>query len=171
MNINDFIMENYNYIKAIAINEYNKEKNKMLYKQYGVDDFISEIMLFLIKKYKSYDKTLCKPSTFIIKNCSYCAGELKERLKKSNRCIDLITVNESSLISNDDNNNELNAYLNIGEEDFYKELSVFSELTKEEKKLCYYKLHGLSMNEMEKIIGVSRQTLWRKFNIIKEKLM
>ena len=171
MNINDFIMENYNYIKAIAINEYNKEKNKMLYKQYGVDDFISEIMLFLIKKYKSYDKTLCKPSTFIIKNCSYCAGELKERLKKSNRCIDLITVNESSLISNDDNNNELNAYLNIGEEDFYKELSVFSELTKEEKKLCYYKLHGLSMNEMEKITKVSRQTLWRKFNIIKEKLM
>ena len=171
MNINDFIIENYNYIKAIAINEYNKEKNKILYKQYASDDFVSEVTLFLIKKYKSYDKTLCKPSTFIIKNCSYCAGELKERLKKSNRCIDLITVNESSLISNDDNNNELNAYLNIGEEDFYKELSVFSELTKEEKKLCYYKIHGLSMNEMEKIIGVSRQTLWRKFNIIKEKLM
>ena len=171
MIINDFIIENYNYIKAIAINEYNKEKNKILYKQYAADDFISEVMLFLIKKYKSYDKTLCKPSTFIIKNCSYCAGELKERLKKSNRCIDLITVNESNLISNDENNNELNAYLNIGEEDFYKELSVFSELTKEEKKLCYYKLHGLSMNEMEKIIGVSRQTLWRKFNIIKEKLM
>ena len=171
MNIKDFIIENYNYIKAIAINEYNKEKNKILYKQYAADDFISEVMLFLIKKYKSYDKTLCKPSTFIIKNCSYCAGELKERLKKSNRCIDLITVNESNLISNDENNNELNAYLNIGEEDFYKELSVFSELTKEEKKLCYYKLHGLSMNEMEKIIGVSRQTLWRKFNIIKEKLM
>ena len=171
MNINDFIIENYNYIKAIAINEYNKEKNKILYKQYASDDFVSEVTLFLIKKYKSYDKTLCKPSTFIIKNCSYCAGELKERLKKSNRCIDLITVNESSLISNDDNNNELNAYLNIGEEDFYKELSVFSELTKEEKKLCYYKLHGLTMNEMEKIIGVSRQTLWRKFNIIKEKLM
>ena len=171
MSINDFIIENYNYIKAIATNEYNKEKNKILYKQYGADDFISEVTLFFIKKYKSYDKTLCKPSTFIIKNCSYCAGELKEKLKKSNRCIDLITVNESSLISNDDNNNELNAYLNIGEEDFYKELSVFSELTKEEKKLCYYKLHGLSMNEMEKIIGVSRQTLWRKFNIIKEKLM
>ena len=171
MNINDFIIENYNYIKAIAINEYNKEKNKVLYKNYDVNDFISELMLFFIKKYNSYDKTLCKPSTFIIKNCSYCAGELKERLKKSNRCIDLITVNESSLISNDDNNNELNAYLNIGEEDFYKELSVFSELTKEEKKLCYYKLHGFSMNEMEKIIGVSRQTLWRKFNIIKEKLM
>ena len=171
MIINEFIIENYNYIKAIAINEYNKEKNKILYKQYGADDFVSEVMLFLIKKYKSYDKTLCKPSTFIIKNCSYCAGELKERLKKSNRCIDLITVNESSLISNDDNNNELNAYLNIGKDDYYKELSVFSELTKEEKKLCYYKLHGLSMNEMEKILGVSRQTLWRKFNIIKEKLM
>ena len=171
MNINNFIIENYNYIKAIAINEYNKEKNKILYKQYGADDFISEVTLFLIKKYKSYDKTLCKPSTFIIKNCSYCAGELKERLKKSNRCIDLITVNESSLINNDDNNNELNAYLNIGKEDFYKELSVFSELTKEEKKLCYYKIHGLSMNEMEKMMGVSRQTLWRKFNIIKEKLM
>ena len=74
-------------------------------------------------------------------------------------------------MSNDDNNNELSPYLNIGKEDFYKELSVFSELTKEEKKLCYYKIHGLSMNEMEKIIGVSRQTLWRKFNIIKEKLM
>ena len=171
MNINDFINEKYNYIKAIAINEYNKEKNKILYKQYGADDFVSEVMLFLIKKYKSYDKTLCKPSTFIIKNCSYCAGELKERLKKSNRCIDLITVNESSLISNDDNNNDLNAYENIGKEDFYKELSVFSELTKEEKKLCYYKIHGLTMNEIGKIIGVSRPTLWRKFKIIKEKLM
>ena len=34
MNINDFIIENYNYIKAIAINEYNKEKNKILYRKY-----------------------------------------------------------------------------------------------------------------------------------------
>lgn len=171
MNINDFIVENYCYIKAIAINEYNKEKNKILYKQYAVDDFISEVMLFFIKKYKSYDKTLCKPSTFIIKNCSYCAGELKERLKKSNRCIDLITVNESSLISNDDNNNELNTYLNIGERDFYKELSIFSELNQEEKLLCSYKLHGLEINEIANMLGCSRQTVWRKFNIIKEKLM
>ena len=33
MNINEFITENYNYISAIAVNEYNKEKNKILYKQ------------------------------------------------------------------------------------------------------------------------------------------
>ena len=174
MNINDFINENYNYIKAIAINEYNKGKNKMLYRQYDKDDFVNEVMLFFIKKYNSYDKTLCKPSTFIIKNCIYCAGELRERLTKSNRCIDFITYNETDLMVveyNNNNNEDLNVYENIGKDDYYKELSVFSELTKEEKKLCYYKLHGLSMNEMEKITKVSRQTLWRKFNIIKEKLM
>ena len=171
MNINEFITENYVYIKAIATNEYNKEKNKILYKQYGVDDFISEVMLFFIKKYNVFDESLCKPRTFIIKNCCYCAGELKARLNKSTRCIDLITTNESDLITKDENNNDLNAYENIGKEDFYKELSIFSELTKEEKQLCNYKLHGLEINEIAKITGVSRQTIWRKFNLLKEKLL
>ena len=171
MSINEFITENYVYIKAIATNEYNKEKNKILYKQYTADDFISEVMLFFIKKYKTYDETLCKPRTFIIKNCCYCAGELKARLNKSTRCIDLITSNESDLITKDENNNDLNAYENIGKEDFYKELSIFSDLTTEEKQLCNYKLHGLEINEIAKITGVSRQTIWRKFNLLKEKLL
>ena len=104
MIINDFITENYNYISAIATNEYNKEKNKVLYKQYGLDDFISEVMLFFIKKYNEYDDFKCRPRTFIIKNCSYCAGELKARLNKSTRCIDLFTSNESDLITKDENN-------------------------------------------------------------------
>ena len=171
MNMNEFITENYNYISAIATNEYNKEKNKILYKQYAADDFINEVMLFFLKKYKSYDETLCKPRTFIIKNCCYCAGELKARLNKSTRCIDLFTSNESDLITKDENNNDLNAYENIGKEDFYKELSIFSELTKEEKQLCNYKLYGLEINEIAKITGVSRQTIWRKFNILKEKML
>ena len=171
MSINEFITENYVYIKAIATNEYNKEKNKILYKQYAADDFINEVMLFFLKKYKTYDETLCKPRTFIIKNCSFCAGEIKARLNKSTRCIDLITTNESDLITKDENNNDLNAYENIGKEDFYKELSIFSELTKEEKQLCNYKLHGLEINEIAKITGVSRQTIWRKFNLLKEKML
>ena len=171
MNINEFINENYNYISAIATNEYNKEKNKVLYKQYGVDDFISEVMLFLLKKYKSFDETLCKPRTFIIRNCCYCAGELKARLNKSTRCVDLITSNESDLITKDENNNNLNAYEKIGKEDFYKELSIFSDLSEEEKQLCNYKLHGLEINEIAKITGVSRQTIWRKFNLLKEKML
>ena len=171
MNINDFITENYVYIKAIATNEYNKEKNKILYKQYAADDFINEVMLFLLKKYKTYDETLCKPRTFIIKNCCYCAGELKARLNKSNRCIDLYTSNESDLITKDENNNDLNAYENIGKDDFYKELSMFSELTTEEKQLCNYKLHGIEINEIAKIKGVSRQTIWRKMSLLKEKLI
>ena len=171
MKIKEFINNNYNYITAIAVNEYNKEKNKILYKQYATDDFINEVMLFLLKKYKTYDETLCKPRTFIIKSCCYCAGELKARLNKSTRCIDLITSNESDLITKDENNNDLNAYENIGKEDFYKELSIFSELTKEEKQLCIYKLHGLEINEIAKITGVSRQTIWRKFNLLKEKLL
>ena len=171
MNINDFITENYNYIKAVATYEYNKEKNKILYKQYTADDFISEVILFFIKKYKTYDETLCKPRTFIIKNCCYCAGELKARLYKSTRCIDLITSNESDLITKDENNNDLNAYENIGKEDFYKELSIFSDLTTEEKQLCNYKLHGLEIKEIAKLTGVSRQTIWRKFNLLKEKML
>ena len=171
MKIKEFINNNYNYITAIAVNEYNKEKNKILYKQYAADDFINEVMLFLLKKYKTFDETLCKPRTFIIKNCSFCAGELKARLNKSTRCIDLITTNESDLITKDENNNDLNAYENIGKEDFYKELSIFSDLTTEEKQLCNYKLHGLEINEIAKITGVSRQTIWRKFNLLKEKLL
>ena len=171
MEIKEFITNNYNYISAIATNEYNKEKNKVLYKNYDVNDFISEVMLFLLKKYKTYDETLCKPRTFIIKNCCYCAGELKARLNKSTRCIDLFTSNESDLITKDENNNDLNAYENIGKEDFYKELSIFSDLTTEEKQLCNYKLHGLEINEIAKITGVSRQTIWRKFNLLKEKML
>ena len=171
MSINEFITENYVYIKAIATNEYNKEKNKILYKQYTADDFISEVMLFFIKKYKTYDETLCKPRTFIIQNCAYCSGELKAKLNKSNRCIDLVTSNESDLITKDENNNDLNAYENIGKEDFYKELSIFSQLNEEEKQLCNYKLHGLEINEIAKITGVSRQTIWRKFNLLKEKML
>ena len=171
MEIKEFVTNNYNYISAIATNEYNKEKNKILYKNYDVNDFISEVMLFFIKKYNEFDDFKCRPRTFIIKNCSFCAGELKARLNKSTRCIDLITSNESDLITKDENNNDLNAYENIGKEDFYKELSIFSELTKEEKQLCNYKLHGLEINEIAKITGVSRQTIWRKFNILKEKLL
>ena len=171
MSINEFITENYVYIKAIATNEYNKEENIILYKQYGVDDFISEVMLFFIKKYNVFDESLCKPRTFIIKNCCYCAGELKARLNKSTRCIDLFTSNESDLITKDENNNDLNAYENIGKEDFYKELSIFSDLTSEEKQLCNYKLHGLEINEIAKMTGVSRQTIWRKFNLLKEKML
>ena len=171
MSINEFITENYVYIKAIATNEYNKEKNKILYKNYDVNDFISEVMLFFIKKYNEYDDFKCRPRTFIIKNCSFCAGELKARLNKSTRCIDLITTNESDLITKDENNNDLNPYENIGKEDFYKELSIFSDLTSEEKQLCNYKLHGLEINEIAKITGVSRQTIWRKFNLLKEKLL
>ena len=171
MEIRKFITNNYNYITAIATNEYNKEKNKILYKNYDVNDFISEVMLFFIKKYNEYDDFKCRPRTFIIKNCSYCAGELKARLNRSTRCIDLITSNESDLITKDENNNDLNAYENIGKEDFYKELSIFSELTKEEKQLCNYKLHGLEINEIAKITGVSRQTIWRKFNLLKEKML
>ena len=171
MEIREFITNNYNYITAIATNEYNKEKNKILYKNYDVNDFISEVMLFFIKKYNEYDDFKCRPRTFIIKNCSFCAGELKARLNKSTRCIDLITTNESDLITKDENNNDLNAYENIGKEDFYKELSIFSDLTEEEKQLCNYKLHGLEINEIAKITGVSRQTIWRKFNILKEKML
>ena len=171
MSINEFITENYVYIKAIATNEYNKEKNKILYKNYDVNDFISEVMLFFIKKYNEYDDFKCRPRTFIIKNCSFCAGELKARLNKSTRCIDLITTNESDLITKDENNNDLNAYENIGKEDFYKELSIFSQLNEEEKQLCNYKLHGLEINEIAKITGVSRQTIWRKFNLLKEKML
>ena len=171
MEIKEFITNNYNYISAIATNEYNKEKNKVLYKQYGVDDFISEVMLFFIKKYEVFDESLCKPRTFIIKNCSFCSGELKAKLNKSNRCIDLVCYNESDLISYDDNNDELNPYRNVGKEEYYKELSTFSELNEEEKLLCGYKLHGLEINEIAKVLGCSRQTVWRKFNIIKEKVI
>ena len=171
MEIKEFITNNYNYISAIATNEYNKEKNKVLYKQYGVDDFISEVMLFFIKKYDVFDDSLCKPRTFIIKNCGYCSGELKAKLNKSNRCIDLVCYNESDLISYDDNNDELNPYRNVGKEEYYKELSTFSELNEEEKLLCGYKLHGLEINEIAKVLGCSRQTIWRKFNIIKEKVI
>ena len=171
MEIKEFVTNNYNYISAIATNEYNKEKNKILYKNYDVNDFISEVMLFFIKKYNEYDDFKCRPRTFIIKNCSFCAGELKARLNKSTRCIDLITSNESDLITKDKNNNDLNVYENIGKEDFYKELSIFSELNEEEKLLCVYKLHGLEINEISKILGCSRQTVWRKFNIIKEKVI
>ena len=171
MDIKEFINNNYNYIAAIATNEYNKEKNKVLYKNYDVNDFISEVMLFFIKKYNEYDDFKCRPRTFIIKNCSFCAGELKARLNKSTRCIDLITTNESDLITKDENNNDLNAYENIGKEDFYKELSIFSQLNEEEKQLCNYKLHGLEINEIAKITGVSRQTIWRKFNLLKEKML
>ena len=171
MEIKEFITNNYNYISAIATNEYNKEKNKVLYKQYGVDDFISEVMLFFIKKYDVFDESLCKPRTFIIQNCGYCSGELKAKLNKSNRCIDLVCYNESDLISYDDNNDELNPYRNVGKEEYYKELSTFSELNEEEKLLCGYKLHGLEINEIAKVLGCSRQTVWRKFNIIKEKVI
>ena len=128
-------------------------------------------MLFLLKKYKTYDETLCKPRTFIIKNCCYCAGELKARLNKSTRCIDLITTNEGDLITKDENNNDLNAYENIGKEDFYKELSIFSQLNEEEKQLCNEKLHGLEKSERAKLRGVSRQTIWGRFNLLKEKLL
>lgn len=171
MKIREFINKNYNFICGIARNEYNKNKNKYLYKNYDADDFISEVMLFLLKKYDNYDETRCKPRTFIIQNCSYCAGELRERINKTKRRIDLVTVNESDLITFKDNDDELNPYRNIGEEDFYKELSGFTELTPKEKSLCLYKLYGLSMSEMEELTGVSRQTLWRYFKTIKEKLM
>ena len=171
MKIKEFITNNYNYISAIATNEYNKEKNKILYKQYDVNDFISEVMLFFIKKYDVFDESLCKPRTFIIQNCAYCSGELKAKLNKSNRCIDLVCYNESDLISYDDNNDELNPYRNVGKEEYYKELSTFSELNEDEKMLCSYKLHGLEINEIAKIVGCSRQTVWRKFNIIKEKVI
>ena len=171
MEIKEFINNNYNYISAIATNEYNKEKNKVLYKNYDVNDFISEVMLFFIKKYEVFDESLCKPRTFIIKNCIYCSGELKAKLKKSNRCIDLVCYNESDLISYDENNGELNSYRNVGKEDFYKELSIFSELNEEEKLLCKYKLHGLEINELAKAMGVSRQTIWRRLTKIKEKIM
>lgn len=171
MKIREFINKNYNFICGIARNEYNKNKNKYLYKNYEADDFTNEVMLFLLKKYDNYDETRCKPRTFIIQNCSYCAGELRERINKAKRRIDLVTVNESDLITFDDNDDELNPYMNVGKEDFYKELSGFTELTPKEKSLCLYKLHGLSMNEMEELTGVSRQTLWRYFKTIKEKLM
>lgn len=171
MEIKEFISNNYNYIAAIATNEYNKEKNKVLYKQYDVNDFISEVMLFFIKKYDVFDESLCKPRTFIIQNCAYCSGELKAKLNKSNRCIDLVCYNESDLISYDDNNDELNPYRNVGKEEYYKELSTFSELNEEEKLLCVYKIHGLEINEIAKVLGCSRQTVWRKFNIIKEKVI
>ena len=171
MEIKEFITNNYNYIIAIATNEYNKEKNKMLYRQYDKDDFVNEVMLFLVKKYNEYDEFKCRPRTFIIKNCAYCSGELKARLKKSNRCIDLVCYNESDLISYDENNVELNPYRNVGKEEYYKELSIFSELNEDEKMLCSYKLHGLEINEIAKVLGCSRQTVWRKFNIIKEKVI
>ena len=171
MEIKEFITNNYNYISAIAVNEYNKEKNKVLYKNYDVNDFISEVMLFFIKKYDVFDESLCKPRTFIIQNCAYCSGELKAKLNKSNRFIDLVCYNESDLISYDDNNDELNPYRNVGKEEYYKELSTFSELNEEEKLLCVYKLHGLEINEIAKVLGCSRQTVWRKFNIIKEKVI
>ena len=74
MEIKEFINNNYNYISAIATNEYNKEKNEVLYKNYDVNDFISEVMLFFIKKYEVFDESLCKPRTFIIQNCGYCSG-------------------------------------------------------------------------------------------------
>ena len=171
MDIKEFINNNYNYISAIATNEYNKEKNKIIYKQYDVNDFISEVMLFFIKKYDVFDESLCKPRTFIIQNCAYCSGELKAKLNKYNRCIDLVCYNESDLISYDDNNDELNPYRNVGKEEYYKELSTFSELNEDEKMLCSYKLHGLEINEIAKVLGCSRQTVWRKFNIIKEKVI
>ena len=171
MKIKEFITNNYNYITAIATNEYNKENNKVLYKNYDVNDFISEVMLFFIKKYEVFDESLCKPRTFIIKNCIFCSGELKARLKKSNRCIDLVCYNESDLITYDENDGELNPYRNVGKEEYYKELSLFSELTEEEKLLCKYKLHGLEINELAKVMGVSRQTIWRRLTVIKDKIM
>ena len=171
MEIKKFINENYVYIKSIATNEYNKDKNKMLYRQFGCDDFVSEVMMFFIKNYNEYDETKCSPRSFIIKNCLYCSGALRNRLTKSNRCIDFYTSNESDLLQVDDNDDILNVYENVGEEDFYVNLNIFHNLTEEEKTLCLYKLYGLSMNEMENLTGKSRQTLWRKFKNIENKLI
>ena len=93
-----------------------------------------------------------------------------------NNNYNFITYNESDLMvveynNNNNNNEDLNVYENIGKNDFYKELSIFSELTKKEKQLCNYKLHGLEINEIAKLTGVSRQTIWRKFNLLKEKIL
>ena len=46
MKIREFINKNYGFICGIARNEYNKEKNKILYKNYDVDDFTSEVIIF-----------------------------------------------------------------------------------------------------------------------------
>lgn len=170
MKIREFINKNYGFICGIATNEYNKEKNKILYKSYDAEDFTSEVIIFFLKNYDNYDETRCKTRTFIITNCKYCAGVLREKLLKNKRKIDLETVNESDLISDNGKQGELNPYLNIGKEDFYKELSVFTELTEKEISLCLYRLHGLSMSEIEEITGVSRQTIWRHFKRIKEKI-
>ena len=171
MEIKKFINENYGYIKSIAINEYNKDNNKILYRQYGKDDFVSEVMMFFIKNYSEYDETKCTPRSFIIKNCIYCSGVIRQRLTKSNRCIDFFTSNESDLIQIDDNNDVLNVYENVGKEDYYENLNIFYELTEEEKKLCLYKVHGLSMKEIQKLTGLSRPTIWRKFKKIENKLL
>lgn len=171
MKINEFITKNYNYIRSIATVEYNKEKNKMLYKLYAREDFVNEVILFLIKNYDSYDETLCKPRTFIINNCSFCSGVLRDSITRDNRKINLITTNESDLISPDNDVEGINPYENIGEEDFYPEANIFSLLTPKEKTLCLYKINGLSMKEMEELTGCSRFTLWRYFKTIKEKLM
>lgn len=171
MKINEFITNNYNYIRGIAINEYNKEKNKILYKTFDSDDFVSEVMLFFIKNYDSYDETKSKARTFIITNCKFCAGVLRNNITRDSRKINLITANESDLISPDNDIEGLNPYENIGEDDFYPEANIFSHLTAKEKTLCLYKIHGLSMKEMEELTGCSRFTLWRYFKTIKEKLM
>ena len=171
MKIREFITENYNYIRSIATVEYNKDKNKILYKVYDRDDFISEVMMFFIKNYDSFDETKSKLRTFIITNCKFCAGVLRNKVTRDSRKIGLITINESDLISPDNDVEGMNPYENIGEEDFYPEANIFSLLTPKEKTLCLYKMHGLSMKEMEKLTGCTRSTLWRYFKTIKEKLM
>jgi RNA polymerase sigma factor (sigma-70 family) len=171
MKINEFITKNYNYIRSIATVEYNKEKNKILYKDYSREDFASEVMLFFIKNYDSYDETKSKVRTFIITNCKFCAGVLRDNITRDNRKINLITANESELLTSDNDIDTLNPYENIGDEDFYPEANIFSHLTAKEKTLCLYKIHGLSMKEMEELTGCSRFTLWRYFKTIKEKLM
>lgn len=157
----DIINIYYKDVENITKIYYNSKKDLLNNFGYEYEDLLQEVLLYIFKKQKYYDKSRASLNTFItklVKSKIYDIIDFNMKNKRLANLKDYTEINENESYKDD----KLE-YLELKE-------TITKELTEKEKNILLLLLNGYTLEDIGNIYNITRQGVYCYKNKIKNKL-